>query len=302
MYGYFRPNDSKLSPDEMKVFKAYYCRVCYCLRILGGQSARFFTTYDMAVYSLLLNMAQKRKRPQFHVCEKFATSVMHEYDNDGIGRKLANMSIIMFGEKIRDDEIDGSYLLSNGMKMLFSALISQACTSEPDMAKLARTGTDKINSLQSEHTEVNLVLEAYGQMVSDMFSCIDKIEDEYLCVIRSIAIWTFYIDMLHDYNKDYRTNSYNGFRVDGLSTIQECFDTYYCDFIRLSQLITREIRESLNHINDGSVEWRIVEKIVDNALSSVIVPIFSTQEKRWKMMLEYSKRNICCVRTRSNFR
>ena len=55
MYGYFRPKASGLTTPERRLFFGYYCRVCYCLRLLGGQTARFFTTHDMAVYSIILS-------------------------------------------------------------------------------------------------------------------------------------------------------------------------------------------------------------------------------------------------------
>ncbi len=302
MYGYFRPRDSKLTTDELRLFNAYYCRICYCLRILGGQPARFFTTFDMAVYSLVLNIAQKKERPRRYACEHFGSRVMHCFDNDEIGKRLASMSILMFGEKIRDDQIDGNHLRSGGMNLLFGKTVAQAQAAEPRMAEIARKGTDAVNRLQAEGQALNLIWETYGSMVADLFCCLGALEEKYTRVIRNIAVWTFYIDMLHDYNKDYRSNAYNGFRVDGLRTLRECFDVRYADFIRVNQQISSELRDALNCINDGSQEWRILNKIIDTALTSTTIPALSTRPERLTMQLEYCKQNVRCFPMRSNFR
>lgn len=302
MYGYFRPRDSRLTEDERKIFNAYYCRVCYCLRILGGQSARFFTTFDMAMYSLLLNLAQKQARPAFHKCERFATRITREYESDQVGKRLANLTILMFGEKIRDDEMDGDRFRAAGMNLLFHKTIANARLAEPRMAEIARKGTDRINQLQTEGADLNGILETYGQMVVNLFLCIEELEQRYQRLFRSIAMWTFYIDMLHDYNKDYKNNAFNGFKIKGFPTLRECFDIYYADFIGVNQRITREFREALYAISDDSSEWKILYKIIDTALSSTAVPMLSTRSERWEMSWEYIKRNAHCIPQRSNFK
>lgn len=295
MYGYFRPNASGLTGDERKIFNAYYCRVCYCLRILGGQPARFFTTFDMAVYSLLLNIAQKQPRPGVHKCERVATRVMREYESDRIGRRLANLSILMFGEKIRDDEIDGNRFRAAGMNLLFRKTVAGARLEEPEMARIARRGTDLINQQQARSADLTQIFESYGEMVARLFLCIEKMDERYQRVIRSIAIWTFYIDMLHDYNRDYKSGAYNGFKREGFPTLQGCFNLHYADFISVSRGITREFREALFAVYDGSQEWKILYKIIDNALSGAVVPMLSTRSERWEMSLEYVGRGLRCI-------
>lgn len=293
MYGYFRPRSSRLTGEEYKLFNAYYCRVCYNLRILGGQPARFFTTYDMAMYSLVLSLTYKQERPKFHLCERFATRVMHEYDNDTLGRRLANMTIIVFGEKIRDDEIDGNKLRAGSMNMLFRKTVVNACAAEPEMARIAREGTDRINRMQEAREDVFEILDVYGRMLADMFQCIAPMEEKYQKVFRSIAKWCFYIDMLYDYNKDYKENAYNGFRTEGCKTIRACFDANYLTFIKSNQRVTEELREAIHEVNDGSMEWRILNKIIDHALGSTTLLLLSTRKEKFDMYWEFFKENPC---------
>ena len=123
MYGYFRPKASGLSSEERHLFFGYYCRVCYCLRLKGGQTARFFTTHDMAVYSIILSMSMRAPRPPYRKCERYLMRTMKAYKDDALGMRLADMSCIVFGEKFRDDELDGSHAAAQAMHLLFGRFV-----------------------------------------------------------------------------------------------------------------------------------------------------------------------------------
>ena len=294
MYGYFRPKSSQLTPDEQRLFHAYYCRVCYCLRLLGGQPARLFTTFDMAVYSLLLNTALKTPRPAYHRCEKFGTAVMHEFDGDELGKRLAEMSVILFGEKIRDDRLDGNNLRAGGMDLMYRRTVDRARAAEPEMTRIAREGTDRINRLQNEGADLHEILGAYGDMVADLFRCIGELDEKLARAIRSIAVWTFYIDLLCDYDKDYRDGAYNGFRAEGQKTLKAYFDANYLTLIGRNAEVTGEIREALMAANDGSPEWRIVYKIVDTALGNTIPLLLATRKEKLAMAVRQTADRMNC--------
>ena len=202
MFGYFRPNDSHLIGDQTGLFNAYYCRLCYCLRLKGGQKARAFTTFDVALYSMILNLFMKESSPPVVKCEKIKKENMSLFQNDEIGLRLASLSLIAFGEKIRDDELDGKVIRAKFLQLLYKKDIENAKKSEPELAKIAYEGTELINKLQKENAPLESVLKAYGNTSILSFCLLAPITDDYKNLISSIAEWTFFIDMVADYDDD----------------------------------------------------------------------------------------------------
>lgn len=268
MYGYFRPKASGLTTPERRLFFGYYCRVCYCLRLLGGQTARFFTTHDMAVYSIILSRSMQAERPPYRKCERYLMRTVREYRDDALGMRLANMSCVVFGEKFRDDELDGNRALAQAMHLLFGGVIARAREAEPEMAAIAREGTERINRLQEENAPVYDLFAAYGEMVARLFACIHPLEETHARLIRAVAAWTFYIDMLCDYDKDYRQGAYNGFKVDGLSTLRACYVEKKDVFAQAEMRMAGELRAALDAADDGAQEWAVLKKVIHAALDA----------------------------------
>lgn len=293
MYGFFNPQGSRLSEDEMRLFKAYYCRVCYCLRIAGGQTARFFTTYDMAMFSIVLNIYGKNTPPPHFRCEKFKKNAMRFFSDDGEGKRLAYTSVIVFGEKIRDDETDGNTLRAGFMNLIYRKIVKDARSKEPEIARCARNGADDIERLQNENAPLFTILLRYGKMISDMFSCVQELDERTDAALQSIAIWTFYMDMLYDYDGDFRSHSYNGFYREGFAHISDRFDSDYVYFLNVNRKISSMLRSSVDALKNPSPEWSVLNKITDAALSSAAAYAVMTKKERRRVRVEYIKRYLC---------
>lgn len=282
MYGYFKPGSSGLTHEERKLFNSYYCRICYCLRILGGQSARFLTTYDVAIYSIILRLARSALTPPPVRCQRLATGMMKQYRDDEMGLRLARVSLVVFGEKIRDDYLDGENLKAAGMEVLFKKLIADACAAEPEIRKIALEGTDRINEMQDSGQQVERILDTYGEMVADIFCKLYPMEDDYRQLIKNIAVWTFYVDMLNDYAKDYKRGKYNGFTLEGCDNIQSCFDRNYLFFLYLNRKINNSITSQIEKIRDDSKDWIVLNKIVNCAIGTTAFYILCGNDVEFK--------------------
>ena len=270
MFGYFRPYHSNLTNSEKRLFESYYCRICYCLRILGGQLARFFTTYDGAIYSMIVDLQTKASNPPHLPCERFGTKNLKHFEHDEIGLKVARLSLISFGEKIRDDEIDKNYFKAKLGSLLFSKTILKAAEAEPIIAMSSYLGTERINELQNANSDIMEIFSAYGDMavltISELSPLTEKSEE----LVRSVSEWIFLVDMICDYDEDYKHGTYNGFKTEGFATFSEYFDTHYVEFLEIVNKISDRLVNAIMAVRENSPLWNTLYKIIINAVNTVI--------------------------------
>lgn len=270
MFGYFRPYNANLTHKEQQLFNSHYCRICYCLRIVGGQLARFCTTYDAAVYSLTLALQSGENTPPILPCERIGTKNLKHFYNDEIGIKFARLSLITFGEKFRDDIID-----ENGLKVklaykVFAKAIEKAKKAEPYLAENAFNETERINKLQNENASLLEIFGAYGDMAKNSFSQFIDMSPQTEELIRSISEYNFLVDMVVDYNDDYKHGQYNGLKKEGISTFSEYFDNYYYEFFDIANAVTERLVKAIFAVRDDSVLWNTLFKIIMRAVDTVI--------------------------------
>lgn len=269
MFGYFRPYEAKLTQRERIVFKAYYCRTCYCLRIVGGQAARFCTTYDAAIYALILALQSGEDMPPVIPCERLGNKYKM-FRGDEMGMKMAYLSLISFGEKIRDDQMDNGGLKSKLVSIPVARAIRKACAAEPKMAKDSYEGTERINALQNANAPLHEVLGAYGDMAVKSFSEFTTLTPQTEELIRSVSEWIFLVDMVCDYNDDYQDGTYNGFKREGIPTLTEYFDKYYAEFSAVANRVSDRFIVALFSVKDDSVVWNTLFKICMHAIDTVL--------------------------------
>lgn len=270
MFGYFRPYQSDLTQGELNLFSAYYCRICYCLRILGGQFARFFTTYDVAVYSIIINLQKGEEHPPVLPCERLGTKNMKAFENDQTGLKFARLSLISFGEKFRDDAIDEGGGKTRLVAKFFKKTIDAARQAEPEMTQVGVEGIAKINALQNQGAPVLEVLAAYGDMAIKSFSTILELTPETAALIKSVSEWVFFVDMICDYEEDYKSNAYNGLLTPGLPTFVDYFNVKYNEFMALEGKITGNMVNALLNAKQDTRLYNTLFKIIMNAVNTVI--------------------------------
>ena len=270
MFGYLRPYAASLTQRERQIFNSYYCRICYCLRIVGGQMARFCTTYDAAVYSLVLALQDKEAPPPILPCERIGKKNLRLFTDDERGLKFARLTLISFGEKLRDDTIDRGEFKAKLAYAPFIGAIKRAQEAEPGLAESSYRGTDRINKLQDSGAMLPEIFAAYGDMARDSFSEFLDMTPETEELIRSISEYNFLVDMVVDYADDYKSGSYNGFKTEGAPTFADYYDLHYTEFSAIADAVTERLTRALFAVRDDSKIWNTLFKIIMHALDSVL--------------------------------
>ena len=232
--------------------------------------ARFCTTYDGAVYSLILALQEGETMPPILPCERIGTKNLKYFTDDERGLKLARLSLISFGEKFRDDALDKSRFSTKIASIPFANAIKKAQDAEPVLTENSFNSTERINNLQNSGAPIKEVFSAYGDMASKSFSQFINMTPETDELIRSISEYNFLVDMVVDYADDYKNGTYNGFKTDGCPTFVDYYNSHYVEFSAIANAVTDRLVSALFAVRDDSKIWNTLFKIVMRSIDVVL--------------------------------
>lgn len=288
MHGYFRPFESGLSVSEKMIFNSYYCRLCYCFRISGGQFSRYLTTFDAAIYSMIYSMGAGFPRPPHLHCEKFGKKNLKYFRDDEVGKIFIDASYIAIGEKIRDDRLDGNTLRAWLIEKLFGKRTAISVKNNPNAQLLLRNGFDELNIMQESNRDPLSLFDFYADVSTQMFTALFKkpVDDKYIRLFSAILKWTFFIDMVCDYEDDLKDNSFNSFKDVQCPTFADYFNKHYATVFEINKTLNTEVMDALNAIYDTSDEWKILYRVITYSLNNVIQDKLSGKDPRFKIVKE----------------
>lgn len=278
MYGYYDIPGSCLKKNERRVFYSYYCRLCYCLWNKGGQKARYFTTYDATVYNLVMAVAGQDERPPYLPCERIKTNNKKLYKDNPIGNVIADLSIMGFVIKVKDNEADGDRAKAFFANLLFHKLFKETISSNHTLFDASYSTIREMDRLQQANAPIEDVLSLYGLTMENSFRYFFEADDAYFYCINRLARWTFLLDMIEDYDADRRLNRPNSFMQEDSQTIAELFDKHYFDFIPFIQKEINTLKEALLAIKNNTTEWVVLNKLVRHSMATLIPNILNGKD------------------------
>lgn len=290
MYGYFRPYQSSLTQGELNLFNAYYCRICYCLRLYSGQASRFFTTYDAAIYAMIINLENREPHPPVLPCQRLRTGNMKLFEHDNTGMVFARISLISFGAKVRDDLLDGNNARAKACMAIFGKAIKKAENDEPLLTRIGIEGTGEVNRLQNEGADIYSVLSAYSDMAIKSFSSVFSFNDKTAELLRAISEWIFFVDMICDYAEDYKSDAYNALKTPGLATFKQYFNAEYAAFMKIEKKITGRLVDAVMSVRDDSMLWNTLFKIILNSVNTIIPDAIEGKDIKYNYFKEVRQR------------
>lgn len=281
MYGYFNLKDVCLTNGERRVFSSYYCRLCYCLWNKGGQVARYLTTYDATVYNLILTIAGFDEQPEYLNCERIKTNNKKHFKDDEMGNLIADLGIIAFAIKVRDNIEDGDKFKAFIGNFFFGRLFKRTVEQYKDLYDREYADIRELDELQKRNASVEEVLECYGKSMENAFVYFFDLEQKHRTLIRLLARWTLLVDMLDDYEDDYKTGANNSFKSPGCKTIGELMEQRYYEIVPFIRAECDRLSAAVQDVACGKPEWYVLDKIVSHALATVIPGILKGEDVRY---------------------
>jgi hypothetical protein len=219
------------------------------------------------IYSISADIPQPPSLP----CQRFKKSNMRLFEKDPIGMRLARITLIAFGEKIRDNKIDGDHKFQTALIQLIAGkAICKAEEAEPELKEISRQGNDKVNELQESGADLRTVLSVYGKSVADIFATFEGITEDAVALIKAVAEWTFFVDMLVDYDEDFKNNKVNSFKDLECPTLKDYFNKNYAFLHEINKQVSDAIMKPLFAIQKDTNEWKALYHILTHALNTVV--------------------------------
>ncbi len=278
MYGYFDLTGSCLKNNERVVFTSYYCRLCYCLWNKGGQKARFLTTYDAAVYNLIMAVAGKDERPPHFSCRKIKTDCKELFKDDPVGNVIADLSVLGLTIKVKDNETDGDQAKAFFANLLYHKLFDKTIASNQALYEASYATIRKMDRLQQANAPIEEVLSLYGMAMENGFRYFFDAEDKYFHCINRLARWTFLLDMIEDYDSDRKLHRPNSLIQEDSATLAELFDKHYFELIPFLQKEMNELNNALLAIENEMTEWVVVNKLVRHSMATLIPNVLNGKD------------------------
>lgn len=110
----------------------------------------------------------------------------------------------------------------------------------------------------------------YGDLLPKNVAEITPISDQIAELYRQLSRWIYFVDVLCDYNKDFKSGAYNPLKKADCPTIADYFNKYYVYLTEVNRQISDALYGSLMATKNDSAEWIVLYKIITHSLNTVV--------------------------------
>lgn len=272
MFGYFRFYNQYSHYATRKVYKNYYCGLCFALEKHYGQLSRMLLSYDVTVLALALHA---HPNPG---CDKLRCSGQKQckatFFDTPDWKKLAAVNILLAAEKFRDDIADEGSAKAKLGNFLFRKSIRKARKDFPEMDRAIHEGYTAIQAAEKENRDVLEIGQLFGNMMTGILDVGFSVTPTVRQYVHEISRWLYFIDALDDYDEDLKRGRFNPIAEAGVS-----FSTYRLTRIgELSQILTSLYRHHSDlcaALEDGTRESQILQSILTDSIPAVTASVLT---------------------------
>ena len=283
MFGYFKFLKRYSNYETQRVYKNYYCGLCFALARHYGTLSRFLLSYDVTILAIALHA---HKQP---CCDKLSCvgcrKAKKDLFSDEAWKKLAAINILLAAEKFRDDIADEKSVKAAAGRLLFRRVIKKAQRDYPQIDETIRLGYRKIQLAEQANEGVLEIADRFGTLMTDTMDAAFTAPEAVGSYVREIARWLYFIDALDDYDEDIVKKRFNALKDETLS-----FYDYVSQKHRELQLILAQLfakhNELVTALNHGSHEEAILISILRNTIPAATSGVLTKHGKAASVALK----------------
>jgi hypothetical protein len=265
MFGYFRFLNQYSDYRTQKVYKNYYCGLCFALDLHYGMLSRMLLSYDVTILAIALHA---HKAP---CCDKLkctgCKACKQDYFQNEQWKKIAAVNILLAAEKMSDDIADERSFKAAAGAFFYKSIIKKAQQDYPEIHQAIHEGYRAIQAAEKENCDVLQIGNYFADMMASILEVGFDAPDVTKAYVRQIARWLYFIDALDDYDEDLKKSRFNPiaqadlpFREYVLTQypqLQQYLQSLYADYDTLAAQL------------QGNPENEILASILKNSIPTV---------------------------------
>lgn len=215
MYGYFRPFKPELKICEYEYYHAIYCGLCHKLSQKYGLVSRLLVNYDAASFAALLSGGRGGERKaELKRCPVNPFKKRPSIDTGVITDYLADVSVILFYRKLKDDISDGGFWKRFRARLLSCAVIpayKNAVGNSHEYDLLVTENLKRLKEIEDGSNEPDRAADCFAEIVTGLVVMVDgeDLRRIYREMLYHIGRAIYYLDALDDLDEDLKNRSFN---------------------------------------------------------------------------------------------
>lgn len=214
MFGYIKLD--RYSPVPISEnFRRHYCYLCRGIHKYYGNLPRFVLSYDVTVFSILLEpetyLKDVKKIPCFGGDKNLKDSLVNEHIH-----MCAALNVLLAEGQIEDNIIDSKSLFMKLAKLIFSGKFKKAGKEYPLMRQIIVEGHNDMRQIELNNGSVEEIENSFANLVGRLAVEVFKVEDkEYIEYLRYIGKMIYLLDAIDDLDKDIKKGDFNPLKKYG---------------------------------------------------------------------------------------
>ena len=273
VFGYISVNPTKLTEEEKKRYRAFYCGLCHTLGEHYGSAGRATLSNDMTFLSLLLNALYEptetvlNERCTLHPARQHM-AVLHEGTN-----YAADMNILLAYHKCEDDVSDEASMRGRVGKRALKKAYEQVKKTWPRQAETVAKCLSEIARIENKESEdLDALTRLSGRMLGE---CFVWREDAFAPYLRNLGgalgKFVYLMDAYEDYDHDLKHRQFNPLKS---LHAQDDYEE------RMEEILTMEMAACVRAYDDLPIEQD--DALIRNILYSGVWGRYAAIQKKRK--------------------
>lgn len=272
MFGYLFMDKDKLTLQERKIFRDYYCSICLSLKHNYGNLMRLTLNYDIVYLAMIVDSGINI--PNCGKCGKRVKNGKCVFTQSQLS-KLADYNVLLVGHKLKDDiKDDKTIKLKIYYKYIQKKIKKRNLqNADEEISQLI----DKYNSIECADMPIESKMVIFADCMCDTVQLFFGLIQERINLLHALFQYLLLIDAVDDFYKDFKNCTLTLF--SGIEDVDE-FNRLKPQLHKLSDKLIETVQRDYEKCNFTYKIRTILKNLIYDYLPKLNEQIFSGTYKK----------------------